>query len=374
MLDAIFFIIFFLLWWCCQGYFLFLYFGVRKKPFENTASAAVRQGSFFIIVPSCNERALIEKKIENLKAIVYPSFEVCFVDASDDGTAEIIAREIGGWPCASLVRCAERGRSFQLNEGLKRAKGDYVLITDVDARFDATATATIAASLAAPGVGVVGGYVRPLTEYRLDILFWRWHNTLKFFETIHGYSPIISGVCYAFKRELVAALPADTRADDIYVPLAAHLKGFACVYSSFVAVEELRGPQGAVSFARSKLRKSCDIIKEFLRFLPDVPAMEREWRIVYLTKIGQVVLSPFLTLLFLLLLTAVSRPALCVVAVALMVSLAVQAALFKKAALPACPWAALAVVFVMSELFVGAAALCHLASRLREFSRGKDPS
>jgi cellulose synthase/poly-beta-1,6-N-acetylglucosamine synthase-like glycosyltransferase len=304
LLPRILFIVFsFIFWWCFQGYFLYLYFFVGKKNNRRFDAVDLMAGKkFAVVVLSYNEKEYIARKIDNLATLDYSQFSVYFVDASDDGTADIITAKIKGLSGFHLIRAKTRGRSFQINDALSVINDDYILVTDVDAQLQSDALKVIAAEFDDKTVGVVGGYVKPVTSYGLDMVFWRSHNSVKFFETIHGYSPIVSGACYAFRREVVERIPADVWSDDVYIPLLAHLRGFGCVYSSFIAVEELRAPQSFKTFIFSKIRKSQDIIKEFLRFLPFIPRMDTVWAIIYLTKLFQVVFSPLLAILMFLLL------------------------------------------------------------------------
>jgi cellulose synthase/poly-beta-1,6-N-acetylglucosamine synthase-like glycosyltransferase len=282
-------------------------------------------------VLSCDEKELILRKIDNLRNLDYPNYQVCFVDVSDDETPEMISRAIAGLGNFTLIHCNKRGRSFQLNEGLAMPNDcDYILVTDVDSRIQTDTLKVIAESFKDTAVGVVGGYVKPLTEYNLDNSFWNSHNAIKSIEAMYGYAPIVSGACYAFRKEIVDKIPDDVWADDIYIPLLAHLKGFDCVYSSFVAVEELRGPQCLKSFLKYKIRKSQDIIKELLRFLPSIFDMRLDWFLIYLTKIVQVVLSPFILISFLISLALCWNEVIWPITMVLLISYTLHRIVFKK--------------------------------------------
>ena len=74
--------LFILFWWCFQGYFLYLYFFRLPPGKKGKAIDASDWPKFFIIVPTYDEEALIAKKIDNLRRLDYPNYEVCFVDAS----------------------------------------------------------------------------------------------------------------------------------------------------------------------------------------------------------------------------------------------------------------------------------------------------
>ena len=366
LLQTFYFIILLLMWWCFQGYFLYLYFFVGKRK-EAVSGGGGTDGSFSfsVVVLSCNERDYIMRKIENLIKLDYPSFSVFFIDASTDGTDRIIAEKIQGRGNFKLVRAKDKGRSFQINEILKYVDGDYILVTDVDAQLTSDALTIIAGEFRHGAVGVVGGYVKPVTSYSLDMIFWRSHNALKFFETIHGYSPITSGTCYAFRRGVVESIPEDVWADDVYVPLLAHFKGFGCVYSPFVAVEELLGPQSLKSFFYSKVRKSQDIIKEFLRFLCFIPRMRHNWAVIYLTKLIQVVFSPLLLIAIFLLLPYGNSTVFFTIMMFFLCAILLQGFILRKVTLDRSTLLETILVFVMSEVIIFVALMRHLLSRHR---------
>lgn len=113
-------------------------------------------------------------------------------------------------------------------------------------------------------------------------------------ESANGFCPIFSGAGYAFRREAIGSIPADVWADDVYVPLLAHSRGFSCICVPDIKALEHRGPGTLTALFFNKIRKSCDIIKEFMRFIPDIVKMRGPWRVIYATKFIQIIFSPFL--------------------------------------------------------------------------------
>ena len=229
-----------------QGYFLFLYFYRKRKEADYSDStlqgARKTQYKFSIIVLSFNEKNLIEKKIENLKALTYPQFEVFFVDASTDNTPQLIEKNISGSSHFHLIRVEKPSRSIQINKALSEVTGVFVLVTDVDAEMEKDALEKIGKEFKNEKIGVVGTYVMPGTDYKIDNLFWRTQNMMRHMESIYMHCPVVSGACYAFRRTLVMSLPEDVWADDIYIPFLVNSKGFYSVYSHNIIVKEKRSP------------------------------------------------------------------------------------------------------------------------------------
>ena len=91
-----------------------------------------------VIIPSYNVKEYIEECLESLKNQTFTDFEVlCVDDGSNDGTADIIKEYAVSDPrfqYVSMDHCGKAG--LMRNEGIKRAKGEYLLFLDSDDFFE----------------------------------------------------------------------------------------------------------------------------------------------------------------------------------------------------------------------------------------------
>lgn len=92
------------------------------------------QPFFTILTAVLNRRDYIDRMLESVAAQTTSNFEIVIADnGSDDGTYEHV--------CSLrrdnlvVVRQPERGKAFALNEGLKVARGKWILILDSDNRL-----------------------------------------------------------------------------------------------------------------------------------------------------------------------------------------------------------------------------------------------
>lgn len=101
-----------------------------------------------VIVPSCNTRSHLRACLESLKTTLPLSSEVIVVDdASRDGSARMVADE---FPHVRLMRNGQRsGIAAAMNQGLRTARGAYVLFLHADARVQGTAVKQMVAFLEA---------------------------------------------------------------------------------------------------------------------------------------------------------------------------------------------------------------------------------
>lgn len=305
-MTILFLIFLFLIWWSVQGYFLFLYISGRGKTkfhYPQNEKQPELNRKFSIIVPTFNEEQVILEKVDNLKKFTDKNFEVIFIDASTDKTPQLIEHEIKGLDFMRLVRTEKPGRSNQINSVLDTIETEFIVMTDADTILGNDMLGKLEKEFNDPRIGLVAGYVVPYTDYKLDILFWQSQNIMRVAESFYGHCPVASGGLYAFRKKLLEGkIPIDVWADDIYIPFLVNLKGFNSVYSSNIPVKEIRGPHSFNEFLTSKVRKAKDNMRELFRFLPKVFLMKPDWLVVYLTRFIQVVFSPILICLLVLML------------------------------------------------------------------------
>lgn len=98
-----------------------------------------------VIVAARNEEAAIVAAVSSLLAQDYPDFEVVAVDdRSSDGTGRILDELARGNPKLKVLHVAELppgwlGKNHANDQGARRSDGDWLLFTDADAQFAASA-------------------------------------------------------------------------------------------------------------------------------------------------------------------------------------------------------------------------------------------
>ncbi len=107
----------------------------RKNPVEKNYNYTPYVS---ILIPAHNEEDVIEKTIENISKIEYPKYEIIVIDdRSDDKTAQVlesICEKYKNLKYFSRTKEAFPGKSAVLNDAMKIAKGDAILVFDADAR------------------------------------------------------------------------------------------------------------------------------------------------------------------------------------------------------------------------------------------------
>lgn len=85
-----------------------------------------------IIIPTLNEESSIGQVLTSIPYNMLESVEVLIIDGgSVDGTVEV-AKSLG----ATVVRQSKPGYSNAILEGIRRAKGDVLVLIDGDGVYD----------------------------------------------------------------------------------------------------------------------------------------------------------------------------------------------------------------------------------------------
>lgn len=98
-----------------------------------------------VVVPARNEEATVGQAMRTLLALDYPSLEIVAVDdRSTDRTGALLDQLAKEEPRLRVVHvrelpCGWLGKNHALHVGSQQATGDYLLFTDADVHFEATA-------------------------------------------------------------------------------------------------------------------------------------------------------------------------------------------------------------------------------------------
>ncbi|CAN5520269.1 glycosyltransferase [soil metagenome] len=103
--------------------------------------------------------------VSSLDAVLGADDELIVVEHGDSGAASALA---GLRVRAALHRAQLSGKSRQLNEGVREASGEMLVLTDDDCRVDAGWVTAMTAPFTDPAVGVVFGDVVGLSAVRGD--------------------------------------------------------------------------------------------------------------------------------------------------------------------------------------------------------------
>jgi cellulose synthase/poly-beta-1,6-N-acetylglucosamine synthase-like glycosyltransferase len=258
-----------LLIWTWAGYpvalTLFGWMAVRlgkRESQQDSGRPAMALPSITMIIPVFNAESALPAKLQNCVGLSYPSerFEILVTsDGSSDRSAEIAWQFSSRHPNVRLVESAGRvGKSAAQNLATSVAKGEILLLTDVDTILAPEALQSVARSFRHPEVGCVTGHVVWSAEHNAerahsDNLYWRFEHYIWGRESTLGLLACASGPCMALRSRLFRDI--DPRyGDDVVLPLDVVQQGFRVAYDpALLALERSSERPAEVLRARARM-------------------------------------------------------------------------------------------------------------------------
>ena len=259
-----------------------------------------------VFVPCYNEENHIKAKIENLERLSYEqdNLKVVFLNGtSTDSTSKIISALISDNPNWRLIETGCSGKINQINHGLSHAVGnaDIIVNTDVDALLSDDVLLKFAKTFQEDSrIALVGANISPKSAIPLEMFYWRDQNSLRIVESDVYTSSIVVAPCYAYKASLISEFPKDCVADDIFIAFKANTEGYLAKYLADATGQETRVPTGLAELFSHKFRKGNAFLIELYRFFYLLPAMTGWWKVIYLTKLLQMAVIPWVLPYFLI--------------------------------------------------------------------------
>ena len=304
---AIYYLMLFLILWSYCGYVILLFaFSALGTKRKSDVAVCEKLSKVAVIVPCYNEEAYVERKIVNLKGLEYETekLEVYFLDGkSTDNTCKEITKYISDMPNWNLIETGCRGKINQINYGLSKISNDVSIIvsTDMDAILSPdTLIKFIHAFNSDSRVAVVGAFIMPQGAIHIEESSWEDQNLLRLAESNVYTSSIVVAPCYAYRASFIDRFPEDCIADDIYIAFKANTEGYLTEYIESATGHEIRTPKTFQDFFRHKFRKGNAYLIELFRYFYRLPYMPRWWKMIFLTKLLQLAIIPWVLPYFML--------------------------------------------------------------------------
>lgn len=181
-------------------------------PRDGTLGEEILMPGLSIIINTLNRRNSLERTLESLQYLRYPSFEVvCVNGPSNDGTDELLEQ----WhDKIKIAECPEANLSRSRNIGIQHSAGDIVCFIDDDAIPEPGWLSAIAAAYEDPRVAAAGGYIRDHTgvAYQAKHLVCdRYANSFAYSPEAHSATPhlfytALTGTNCSFRRDALTAI------------------------------------------------------------------------------------------------------------------------------------------------------------------------
>ena len=224
-----------------------------------------------VILPVYNGERWIGPKLDSLLALDYPAGLVEILVISDGSTdaTDRIAAQYAARSAVRLLQVPRGGKALALNRALAEASGEILFFTDVRQQLSADSLRNLVACFADSAIGAASGELvirQGKTSAETNVgLYWRYEKWIR--TRLSRLDSVIgaTGCIYAMRRDLATPLPADTLADDMYLPLAAFFRGYRVILET--SAKAFDDPTGLETEFRRKVRTLAGVY-QVARFYP----------------------------------------------------------------------------------------------------------
>jgi cellulose synthase/poly-beta-1,6-N-acetylglucosamine synthase-like glycosyltransferase len=206
---------------------------MRPRPVRSTHD----EPPLSVVIVAHNEASRIDGKLRNLLSLDYPrhGFEILVGDdGSTDGTADR-ARALGDARVTVVHDDSRRGKAAVLNDLVRMARGEIVVLADARQRFEVDTLRALVAPFGDPKVGAVSGELI-LTDADASggthgvNIYWRYEKLIRWSEGQIDSTVGATGAIYAIRRDLFQPIPEDTILDDVVIPLRIARQGYRVLF------------------------------------------------------------------------------------------------------------------------------------------------
>jgi len=189
-----------------------------------------------IIITAYKEPKTIGKAIEAILANNIPDKYELLVFAPDEQTLRVAEKYKKQNKNIKLIQDSGQGKPAALNLAFKKAKGEILILTDGDVYINKQAIPLILEKFKDPKIGAVSGRPISINSKKTMLGFWGYllfdiahKRRLKALEL--NKRIFCSGYLYAFRKNLIKEIPAQTLSEDGLISHLIYSKGYKITYS-----------------------------------------------------------------------------------------------------------------------------------------------
>lgn len=268
-----------LLFWLFFGLILYTYIGygvivwlllkagAGQRPPRPTAQF---EPEVTLLIAAYNEKAWIEEKVANCRALDYPAekLTIMFItDGSTDGTPDLLRA------CSGITVLHEPqrgGKTAALNRAMNFVKTPFVVFTDANTMLNPEAVGNIVRHYSDPAVGCVAGEKR-ISQSDRDAasgagegIYWKYESFLKKNDARLWSAVGAAGELFSVRTELFEELENDTLLDDFMISLRIAARGYRVMYEPEAYASEAPSA-GLKEEMKRKIRICAGGIQSILR-------------------------------------------------------------------------------------------------------------
>ena len=233
--------------------------------------AHARAPTVSVVIATRDEPALVRERIADCLGGVEDPTRLEIVIGVDFRAVPEAYRELSIAPNVVVVRGdPPGGKATALNAAVRAARGDVLLFTDVQQRFERDAISRLVPAFDRPEVGAVSGRLELAVEARRSPVgrYWSYERWLRRCEADVHSCVGATGAIWALRRALWSPLPPALINDDLYGPMRVVLSGYRVAFADDARAVDLRRAASSSEYHR-KVRTLTGII-QLCAWLPQV--------------------------------------------------------------------------------------------------------
>ena len=244
-----------ILFWLCVSLLVWTHaaYPVAAALLARARARPVRSGDALpdvaLIVAAHNEESVIERRLENLRALDYPRELVEIVVASDGSTDR--TEELAAAAGARVVRSERGGKVAAQNRAVRETGGAIIAFTDANCTWSTDALRKLVRNFADPGVAYVCGRLNITNDdgRNKEGVYWRYELALRAAESRVDSVTGGNGSIYAVRRD--DYVEVDPRfGHDLSLPYLMVQRGRRAVYEPLANAYEKATPTTDDEFRR----------------------------------------------------------------------------------------------------------------------------
>lgn len=254
------------------GLIIYVYFGyplllsmMARRSVGQPVQPMESYPSVSMIIAAHNEEAIIEQKLHNILALLYPRDRLDIIvtsDGSNDRTDEIVGRYADHGVILHRLP-VHRGKLPAIVSAVSGAAGDILVFSDANAMYEPEALMRLVEPFQDERVGCVCGKLLYTNHTGTSIsdgetLYWGYENRIKQLESQFNSLIGANGSIYAIRRSAYVPLDDDL-SDDYGLPLVVYAKGYRVVFQPSAISRE-----AAPVSVRAEFKQKCRWVSQQL--------------------------------------------------------------------------------------------------------------
>jgi len=219
--------------------------------------------SVSVIIATRDDTAIVRERVVDCLAAAHDDTRFEVIVGLDFNAPPIAMGALAIAPNVRVVRGdSPGGKAATLNAAVRAARGDLLLFTDSQQRFEPSAVESLVAAFADESIGAASGRLELSERAKRSPAgrYWSYERWLRRCEAMINSCVGATGAIWALRRSLWTPLPPSLILDDVYAPMRVVLSGQRVAFVDEARAIDLRQPAPRQEYRR-KVRTLTGVLQ-----------------------------------------------------------------------------------------------------------------